>query len=55
MYIRPWLAFKFFWLQVSLIIDIAYSIRIVDYLGNSGIILIIMLVIKTGKDLVRIL
>jgi len=54
-YIRPWLGFKFFCLQVSLIIDIAYSIRIVDYLGNSGIILIIMLVIKTGKDLVRIL
>ena len=54
MYIPPWLGFKFFWLQVSLIIDIAYSIRIVDYLGNSGMILI-MLVIKTGKDLVRIL
>ena len=54
MYIRPWLGFKFFCLQVSLIIDIAYSIRIVNYLGNSGIILI-MLVIKTGKDLLRIL
>jgi len=52
-YIHPWLWFKFFCLQVSLIIDIAYLIRIVDYLGKSGIILIILFVIKTGKDLVR--
>jgi len=54
-YIRPWLGFKFFYLQVLLIIDIAYSIRIVDYLGKCGIILIIMFVIKTGKDLDHIL
>jgi hypothetical protein len=40
-YLRPWLGFKFFCLQVSLIVDIAYSIRIVNYLGKCGIILII--------------
>jgi len=54
-YIRPWLVFKFFCLQLSLIVDIAYSIRIVNYLGKYGVILIIMFVIKTIKDLVRIL
>jgi len=54
-YIRSWLGFKFFCLQVSLIVDITYSIRIVYYLGKCGVILIIMFVIKTGKDLVCIL
>ena len=54
-YIRPWLGFKFYGLQVSLIIDTAYFITIVDYLGKCGVILIIMFVIKTGKDFVRLL
>ena len=54
-YIRPWLGFTFFCLLVSLIIDIVYFIRILDYLGKCGIILIIMFAIKTGKDLVDIL
>jgi hypothetical protein len=51
----PCLAFKLVSCNVSLIVDIAYSIRIVDYLGKYGVILIIMFVIKTGKDLVSIL
>jgi hypothetical protein len=55
LYIRPWLGFKFFCLQLSLIVDIAYSIRIVNYLRKCGVTLIIMFVIKTGKDIVRIL
>jgi hypothetical protein len=55
MYIRPWLGFKFFCLKLSLIIDIAYSIRIVNYLGECGVISIIMFITKTGKDLVRIM
>jgi hypothetical protein len=54
-YILPWLGFKFFCLQLSLIIDIAYCRRIVNCLGEYGVILIIMFVTKTGKDLVRIL
>jgi len=54
-YIRPWLGFMFFSLTLLLIVDIAYSIRIVDYLGAYGVILIIMFVIKTGKNPVRIL
>jgi len=53
--IRPCLGFKFFCLQLSLIVDTAYSMRIVNYLGGYGVILIIMFGIKTGKDLVRIL
>lgn len=51
-YIPPWLGFMFFCLKVSLIVDIAYSIRIVDYLGMYGVILIIMFVIKTAVGIV---
>jgi len=51
----PCLAFKLVSFKVSLIVGIAYSIRIVDYLGKYGVMLIIMFVIKTGKDLDRIL
>jgi hypothetical protein len=54
-HIRPCLGFKFVCLPLSLIVDIAYSIRILDYLGKCGITLVIMFVIKNGKDLVRIL
>jgi hypothetical protein len=44
-YIHLWFGFKFFCLQVSLIVDIAYFIRIVDCLGKCGVILIIIFVI----------
>jgi hypothetical protein len=54
-YIRPWLGFKFFCLQLSMIIDLAYSTRIVNHLGEYGVILIFMSGSKSGKDLVRIL
>ena len=46
---------KFFFLQLSLIVDIAYSMRIVNYLGEYGVILVVMLGTRAGKDLVRIL
>jgi len=53
--IRPCLGFKFFCLKLSLIVDIACSIRIVNYLGGYEVIMIVMFGTKTGKDLVRIL
>jgi hypothetical protein len=54
-YIRPCLVFRFICLLLSLIIDIGYFTVIVNYLGKSGVILIIMFVINNGKDLVHIL
>lgn len=54
-YISPWLGFMFFSLKLSLIVDVAYSIRIVDYLGVYGVILIIMFVIKTAVGIVSLI
>jgi hypothetical protein len=51
----PCLAFKIVCFKVSLIVDTDYSIRIVDCLGKYGRILVIMFVIKFGKELIRIL